>query len=1627
MPRNQGAAAKPLHHSGKAEAMKNNGWSGTTRSRASERLALVGAFLVLLVVAIPALAVADEPVTSATIATSDLQEVDGSAGFGENLTNPQVAEELPKRNLDREAAIDLISGVFAPALSAAAGPFNGLEVERFMSDNAAVVADEDALVGSDESLLLESTLPLRVEGADGQEEVVNLDLESTPQGLEPEAPLVELAIPSDLGEGVELPDTGVTLRLGEGPEDRSPSLIAESVAAYPNIATDTDFLVAPTPMGLETMTAMRSPDAPPSETIEVDVPKGAELIPKGDGAEVIASGKHLMSVLPPSAIDAAGNPVPVNMTVSGSSLVLTVFPDESTAWPILVDPIFDTFSWYGTTSTEGVSSWHSATTTSAFTPRVCSCFGAPMQGLYIGAAAAHYNAGDQANWFYWVPRLAEEEAKGRVPTSYIAKLSLFHLSLLGNPGSYSPSFTSGIWDATAKRWAGQPGAEAVFGYPGNGATLWDYTLNLENGEPGKRDELAQSGLGLAMSSGESTTISSPREGYFGGATVELGDTVVPTVANASVATKWINQTATDPLSVESVDTGLGLKSVTFELPGQADPTVTNPCIGTAASPCPREWKVALPSAQYDPSKMPEGFDYIPVVAQDVIGNKVPSGSVVRAQLKVDHTAPSLALSGNLTEQAKVGTKLPSYTLNYATADGEDASASALTPYGSAGTGEGQLERPQGLAIDAGGNIWVSDRVNNRITEYGPSGSFIRQINAHGSADGAINEPRGLAATPAGNIWVAENGNKRLQEFSPTGAFIAKITNANFVEPWGVVPGAGGTLWVSDPGAHKLFKFSESGTLLKTVSGHVPDHVLSAPYGIAVDSSGDVWTADTAANAILEFDSNGNYLTAFGTEGSGNGQLKAPTGLAITPSGHIFVSEDQNARVQEFQPDGSYLRQFGSLGSAANQLSEPRQVAVGPENSLLIADAANHRIARWTHADQDPQSGVAKVEVKLDGSAAKNEAPGCSTKNCQLNNSWTLNADNYSVGSHKIEVIATDAVGLATTKTLTVETHGDLTPPSVALSGSMTEQGALGTTRPTYKLKLSATDPGATEERKSGVASTTIKVDGKVVDSTSPGCPAEGCSITREWTLESSAYSAGAHTVEAIATDGAGHTTTKTLAITIARDTTAPELSATGELYVAPEGWIEQKEYNAFAAATDEGGYGVTSLELKIDGTVVKSSTGTCSVGGCSKFFFSGVNMSKYSGGSHPAELVATDGAGNVTKKPWRIRVVPKGSVPPSESIATIEALEETEAEAEIVVPPDEVISEAERLAGNDPGLEQSGTDLTSTGTPVSSTLTTEPTDGVSIETTEGQIGVSPIGAAPATTEVAEEVAAVAPNTDENVDTVNRPKYNGVLTFEIIRDATAPEHYEWEVELHPGQELKSVEEGQAVGVFYEDGTEAMLISVEGARDAVGKEVPTTLEIVGERVLRLTVSHRSNSFSYPITAGPAFEVGYSKVELIPPPAEEPESEEHFGFGEVSAPGIATGEEGGEAGISSARTKRWVKAHEWDCQTHVCEVGLWRVDFYEKFFFNGHKGEIGGEAWHEDSKGSYKDCNDYRSVTPWSITINACKWIGNHAFYGYGEHMCANDEYHVNSTIRSVPAAMSMHDYGDGYVGFHWNADC
>jgi NHL repeat len=566
-------------------------------------------------------------------------------------------------------------------------------------------------------------------------------------------------------------------------------------------------------------------------------------------------------------------------------------------------------------------------------------------------------------------------------------------------------------------------------------------------------------------------------------------------------------------------------------------------------------------------------------------------------------------------------------------------------------------------------------------------------------------------------------------------------------------------------------------------------------------------------------------------------------LATDPQGNVWLVDNGYNRVQKFDINGKYLLQFGGTGSGNGQFQTPVGIAIARSGNLLIADGGNNRVQEFQ------PNGVYLRQFGSAGSA-----------NGQLSEprGIAISAGNIALvadaGNHRIARWS----------------HADLDP-------------------------------------QSGIVSTEVKVDSQLVEPKyAPGCPTENCSISREWTLNAKDYATGKHNVEVIATDGVGRDTGRPLSITTTKDTSGPKVTAINEFFKMPQNWFEQKTY-AYSATMSDSGYGVTSFVFKIDGKVVKSTTQTCSNGGCAASISGSINMAGYSGGAHPAEFIATDAGGNTTKISATYNVDPQGNVSSAEAIDTLEAVETTSDKVIVSAEPPEAAPEDVY----DTALHQDGSSLYTTGAPAKTTMSDDPVDGFDIDTPDGVLGVDPtnVGSSATSAEIASDVAAVSGNTASSSDTIVRPIFDGVMAFQSLRSSAAPESYSWTIELGPGLDLVSINEHTAE-VFYEDGTPAMMIEAELAHDATGKEVPTTLTVDEPDGITFTIHHKAQPFIYPVVAGAGFQVGYETVTVTepPPPGIDSVHLEAEGYSNlvVGPPEtVPLGEM--EAGISSTREKR------------------------------------------------------------------------------------------------------------------------
>ena len=81
------------------------------------------------------------------------------------------------------------------------------------------------------------------------------------------------------------------------------------------------------------------------------------------------------------------------------------------------------------------------------------------------------------------------------------------------------------------------------------------------------------------------------------------------------------------------------------------------------------------------------------------------------------------------------------------------------------TTPGNFAKPTGLAIDADGNLYVCDTLNNRVEVFDADGKFVSTYGKNGDGPGYFGRPKGIAIDSDGHIWVADGMQDRVQVFN----------------------------------------------------------------------------------------------------------------------------------------------------------------------------------------------------------------------------------------------------------------------------------------------------------------------------------------------------------------------------------------------------------------------------------------------------------------------------------------------------------------------------------------------------------------------------------------------------------------------------------------------------------------------------------------------------------------------------------------------------------------------------------------------------------------------------------------------------------------------------------------------
>ncbi|WP_187774805.1 IPT/TIG domain-containing protein [Pedobacter sp. BS3] len=296
----------------------------------------------------------------------------------------------------------------------------------------------------------------------------------------------------------------------------------------------------------------------------------------------------------------------------------------------------------------------------------------------------------------------------------------------------------------------------------------------------------------------------------------------------------------------------------------------------------------------------------------------------------------------------------------------------------------EFRNPEGVAVDANGNIFVADRQNSVIRKISVDGvvSTYAGDGTAGYADGPaatakFNLPWKLAIDAQGNIFVADRDNFKIRKISPDGivSTLAGSTAgyadgsgaaAKFMQPLDVAVDAQGNVIVADNTGHRIRKVTPDGTV-STIAGDGTAGLVNGtgtaakfknPSGLTIDASGNILVADRLNHCIRKITPAGVVSTVAGSGTSGlldgdalTAKFADPYGVAVDANGNILVAELTNARIRKITPNGIVSTLAGSSAGFADGLSttakfnQPTDLDTDAEGNIYVAEVTNHRIRK----------------------------------------------------------------------------------------------------------------------------------------------------------------------------------------------------------------------------------------------------------------------------------------------------------------------------------------------------------------------------------------------------------------------------------------------------------------------------------------------------------------------------------------------------------------------------------------------------------------------------------------------------------------------------------------------------------
>ncbi|MGA2434777.1 MAG: BACON domain-containing carbohydrate-binding protein, partial [Bryobacteraceae bacterium] len=322
----------------------------------------------------------------------------------------------------------------------------------------------------------------------------------------------------------------------------------------------------------------------------------------------------------------------------------------------------------------------------------------------------------------------------------------------------------------------------------------------------------------------------------------------------------------------------------------------------------------------------------------------------------------------------------------------------------------QLHWPYGVAVDASGNLYIADTGNNVIREVSNgtistiAGNFTAGAGYSGDGGAAtsaeLRQPNGVAVDASGNVYIADTGNNVIRKVS--GGTISTLagngygagtiycsysgdgnaaTSAELCEPTSVAVDASGNVYIADTGNNvirevsgvNIWTIAGGGTYAAPLySGAATSAKLNGPRGVALDPAGNLYIADTENN-LIRMVSNGVIASIAGNGTAGysgdndpatSAELAWPYSVAVSAGGTVYIADTLNDVIR------SLTNSLSAQGASLTAVGGGGTIPVNAGAGVAWTASSNDSWITITSGASGTGSGSVSFSLDANGGAAR---------------------------------------------------------------------------------------------------------------------------------------------------------------------------------------------------------------------------------------------------------------------------------------------------------------------------------------------------------------------------------------------------------------------------------------------------------------------------------------------------------------------------------------------------------------------------------------------------------------------------------------------------------------------------------